>query len=87
MADDAADAVTDSVAQVDVSALGTAPATTLGAIYQATAQALANAAHNAAASQQNTHIVAQAATTQGVALLYGLGAVAATIPKPGSKEP
>lgn len=41
-------------------------------LYQATAQALGNAAHNATQAQQQTNISAQAATTQGVALLYSL---------------
>lgn len=66
------DQVTDSVTQSNVEVLGVAPATALGNLYQATAQALANAAQNATLSQQQTGITAQAATTMGVATLYAL---------------
>ena len=44
----------------------------MGNLYQATAQALGNAAHNATTSQQQTNVMAQAATTMGVAMLYSL---------------
>ncbi len=66
------DQITDSVTQSNAQVLGVAPATALGNLYQATAQALSNAAHNATTAQQNTNITAQAATTMGVALLYSL---------------
>jgi hypothetical protein len=45
----------------------------MGNLYQASAQALANAAHNAAHAQQQMYVTAQACTTAGVALLYSLG--------------
>ncbi|MBI4662254.1 MAG: RebB family R body protein [Verrucomicrobia bacterium] len=64
--------ITDAVTQSNVKVLGDAPAVAMGNLFQATAQALANAAHNATTSQQQTNITAQAATTQGVALLYSL---------------
>ena len=54
--------------------LGDAPAVAMGNLYQATAQALANAAHNATLAQQQMYVTAQAATTAGVALLYSLDA-------------
>ena len=41
-------------------------------VYQATAQALSNSAHNATTAQQQNSITAQAATTMGVATLYSL---------------
>ena len=66
------DQITDSVTQANTQVLGTAPAVALGNLYQATAQALANAAHNATSSQQQTNISAQAATTMGVATLYSI---------------
>ncbi|MGH8445968.1 MAG: RebB family R body protein [Solimonas sp.] len=69
--------ITDSVTQANVQTLGTAPAIAMGNLYQATAQALANAAHNATMAQQQMFVTAQAATTMGVALLYSLD-VAAT---------
>jgi hypothetical protein len=40
--------------------LGDAPAMAVSLLYQATAQALANAAHNATSAQQQTNILAQA---------------------------
>lgn len=66
------DQITDSVTQANVKVLGDAPAMALGNLYQATAQALANAAHNATNAQQQLFVTAQAATTMGVALLYSL---------------
>ena len=64
--------ITDSVTQTNVQVLGDAPAVAMGNLFQATAQALSNAAHNATLAQQQTNIAAQAATTAGVALLYSL---------------
>lgn len=64
--------ITDSVTQANVKVLGDAPAVAVGNLYQATAQALANAAHNATAAQQQAGVTAQAATTMGVATLYSL---------------
>ena len=64
--------ITDSVTQANVQNLGASPAIAMGNLYQATAQALANAAHNATMAQQQMFMTAQAATTMGVALLYSL---------------
>jgi len=64
--------ITDSITQANTQVLGDAPAVAMGNLYQATAQALANAAHNATMAQQQMYVTAQAATTQGVALLYSL---------------
>jgi len=64
--------ITDSVTQANVQVLGDAPAIAMGNLFQATAQALSNAAHNATMAQQQTNVAAQAATTMGVALLYSL---------------
>lgn len=66
------DQITDAVTQTNVKVLGDAPAVGLGMLYQETAQALANAAHNATNTQQQTNVAAQAATTQGVSLLYSV---------------
>jgi hypothetical protein len=55
--------ITDAVTQSNVKVLGDAPAMALGNLYQATAQALANAAHNATTNQQQANILAQAVTT------------------------
>ncbi len=66
------DQITDSVTQANTKVLGDAPAVAMGNLFQATAQALANAAHNATSSQQQTNITAQAATTMGVTTLYSI---------------
>ncbi len=68
--------ITDSVTQSNVKVLGDAPAVAMGNLYQATSQALANAAHNVTTAQQQTNVTAQAATTQGVAMLYSIDTAA-----------
>jgi hypothetical protein len=73
------DQITDSVTQSSVKVLGDAPATALATLYQATAQALANAGHNATAAQQQSYVTAQAATTMGVATLYSLDTASAGV--------
>lgn len=65
--------ITDSIAQANVKVLGNAPAIALGNLYQATAQARADAADNAATAQQQTNVTAQAATTMATTTLYGIG--------------
>ncbi len=70
------DQVTDSVTQSNTKVVGDAPAVAMGNLYQATAQALANAAHNAAMAQQQNNILAQAVTTMGVSLLYSIDTAA-----------
>lgn len=64
--------ITDSITEVNTEIIGSAPATALANLYQATAQALANAAHNATVAQQQGNILAQAVTTQGVNMLYAI---------------
>jgi hypothetical protein len=64
--------ITDSVTQANVKVLADAPAIAMANLYQATAQALANAAHNATNAQQQNNITAQAATVMGVATLYSI---------------
>lgn len=71
------DQITDAVTQTNVEVLGNAPAVAMGNLYQATAQALANAAHNATNAQQQTWVTAQAATTMGVSMLYSVNTAAA----------
>ena len=66
------DQITDSVTQANVEVLGDAPALSMGNLFQATSQALSNAAHNATTSQQQTAVTAQAATTMGVTTLYAI---------------
>lgn len=64
--------ITDSVTQVNTKVLGDSPAMAMGNLFQATAQALSNAAHNATTAQQQANVTMQAATTQGVSTLYAL---------------
>ena len=64
--------ITDAVTQANLKVLGDAPAMALGNLYQATAQALANAAHNATNNQQQSYVTMQASTTQGVATLLSI---------------
>jgi fructose-specific component phosphotransferase system IIB-like protein len=52
--------ITDAITQVNTKVLGDAPAMPMGNLYQATAQALANAANNATAAQQQADTPAQA---------------------------
>ena len=66
------DQITDSVTQANLTALGTSPATAMGNLYQVTAQALSNAAHNAINSQQLNSLTAQAAATMGITTLYSI---------------
>lgn len=73
------DQITDSVTQANTKVLGDAPAMALANLFQATAQALANAAHNATGSQQMNSITAQAATTMGVTTLYSIDTAATGI--------
>ena len=63
--------ITDAVTQTNVKVVGDAPAMALGNLYQATAQALANAAHNATSAQQQTNVLAEAVTTRCVQVLLG----------------
>lgn len=63
--------ITDSVTQANLKVLGDAPAVAVGNLYQATAQALANAAHNATNAQQNAATLAQAVMTLATKSILG----------------
>lgn len=71
--------ITDAVTQANLKVLGEAPAMALANLYQVTAQALANAAHNAVSAQQQTNVTAQAATTMGVATLFSIDTASAGV--------
>ncbi len=70
------DQITDSITQANVEVVGVSPAVAMGNLYQAVAQALANAAHNATAAQQQMYVTAQAATTAGVIQIYAAASAA-----------
>lgn len=63
--------ITDAITQANVKVLGDAPAMAMGNLYQAAAQALANAAHNATTAQQQNNVLAQAVTARCVQVLLG----------------
>ncbi|UAA37899.1 RebB family R body protein [Paraneptunicella aestuarii] len=65
--------ITDSVTQVNTKVVGESPAMAMGNLLMSTSQALANAAHNATAAQQQAQITMQAATVQGVNSLMAIG--------------
>ena len=64
--------ITDAVTQVNVKVLAESPAMSLSNLYQTISQSLSLSAQNTVTSQQQTNIVHQAATTQGVSLLYSI---------------
>ncbi len=68
--------ITDSVTQINTSVLGDSPAVAMGNMYQATAQALGNAAHNATTAQQQATLTSQVVNIQGVAILYCIDTMA-----------
>jgi Killing trait len=63
--------ITDSITQANTKVLGDAPTIAMGNLYQATAQALANAAHDATNGQQQSDVTAQPATPTGEATPAG----------------
>ena len=73
------DQITDSITQSNVKVLADAPAMAMGNLYQATAQALSNAAHNATTAQQQAAVTAQAALTQGISTLYSIDTASTAI--------
>ena len=79
MADIVNPQITDAVTQTNVQILGSGPGNAMGNLYQATSNALGNAAHNATSAGQNAGTVLQAVTTQGVALLYGVDTAATAV--------
>ncbi|MBZ4415754.1 RebB family R body protein [Myxococcus sp. RHSTA-1-4] len=64
--------ITDAVTQANVKVLGDAPALALGHIYQTMAHSTGLSFQNAVTAQQQLNMAAQAATVQGVNLLYSL---------------
>lgn len=64
--------ITDSVTQANTKVLGDAPALSMGELFMATSQALANAAHNATTNQQQSVVTSQATNVQGISTLYSV---------------
>ena len=66
--------ITDAVTQANVKVLGDSPAMSLSNLYQTISQSLSLSGQNAVTSQQQSNIIHQTTTTQGVSLLYSMGA-------------
>jgi hypothetical protein len=64
--------ITDSVTQANTKVTGEVPATGMGNLFEATGEALTNAAHNATEAQQQSNVTSQASTTMGVTTLYSV---------------
>ena len=64
--------ITDAVTQANVKVLAESPAMALSNLYQTISQSLSLSAQNAVTVQQQTNIIHQATTTQGVSLLYSI---------------
>ena len=61
--------VTDAVTSANVAVLGVSPAVAVGLLYQATAQAMANAATNATTAQGQINKLAETVTNDGIKLI------------------
>jgi len=70
------DQITDSITQTNVKVVGEAPAMAMGHIYQSLAHSTGILMQNATAAQQQMNTILQAATTQGVAMMYSLASAA-----------
>lgn len=63
--------ITDAVTQANVSVLGQSPSMAIGALNQALSNSLGMMFANAVSAQQQQNVLAQAATAQAVATIYG----------------
>jgi hypothetical protein len=66
------DQITDAVTQSNVKVIAESAAVALSNLYQASSSALANSIQNATFAQQQTNMIHQATTTQGVNLIYAV---------------
>ncbi|GBF82104.1 RebB family R body protein [Aphanothece sacrum] len=64
--------VTDAVTQANVKVLAESPAMALSNLYQTVSQSLSLSAQNSVTAQQQSNIIHQTTTTQGVSLLYSV---------------
>lgn len=78
MADIVNPQITDAVTQSNVKVLADASAMAMGALYQTMAHSLGILMENAANTQQNMSIIGQAATTQGVNMIYSVDTAASS---------
>jgi len=68
--------ITDAVTQANVKVLADAPAIAIGNLYQMISSSLGLSAQNAVMAQQQSNIIHQASTTQGVNLIYAVDTAA-----------
>ncbi|PCC70720.1 Killing trait domain-containing protein [Nannocystis exedens] len=68
--------ITDAVTQSNVKVIGDAPAVAMASLYRTMAHSTGLMVQNAVTDQQQLNMAAQAATVQGVALLYGVDTTA-----------
>jgi hypothetical protein len=68
--------ITDAVTQANVKVLADSPALSLSNLYQMVSQSLGLSVQNAVMSQQQSNIIHQASTTQGVNLIYAVDTAA-----------
>ena len=68
--------ITDAVTQANVKLLADSPALSLSNLYQMVSQSLGLSVQNAVMSQQQSNIIHQASTTQGVNLIYAVDTAA-----------
>lgn len=66
------DQITDAVTQSNVKVLGESAAVALSNLYQAVSSSFANSIQNATFAQQQSNLIHQATTTQGVNLIYAM---------------
>jgi len=64
--------ITDAVTQTNVKILGDAPGQAMGMVYQVMAHSVGIGMQNANTAQQQMTAVGQAATAEGISLLYTL---------------
>ncbi|NER35846.1 MAG: R body protein RebB-like protein [Oscillatoria sp. SIO1A7] len=76
MADRVSPVITDAVTQANVKVLAESPAMSLSNLYQTISQSLSLSAQNAVTAQQQSNIIYQTTTTQGVSLIYSIDTAA-----------
>ncbi len=72
MADTASPQVTDAVTQTSVQVVAASPAMAMGNLYQNLAHSAGLAAMNAVFAQHQAHMLHQASTAKGVAMLLSV---------------
>ena len=77
MSDIVSPQITDSVTQTNTKVLGEVPAFATGNLMQVASQSAGLAMQNAVTNQQQSSMIHQASTTQGINLIYSVDTAAA----------